>query len=321
MDKISLFLVFGLLLSSFTLSAAGDDPDIKALYAVPNNPLEDSYFDIYVRAEDNDGIDKIKFYNDGSLDDTEYCDGDDECTAYFEVYESKSGYHTYKVRVYDEDNDQETDSVRVYVRNNFDDPYPYPYPYDFCGDGYCNNGETYYTCSADCNVRSYYCGDGICSIYESSYNCPSDCGVYRYCGDGICSSSENSYTCSTDCGAPDYCGDGTCSSSESCSTCISDCGTCPTVVNPIIVDVLYTCAQRGGECCDYGGNNVVDGAADCPSSCFTSCNPRPYDTVVVSEPVNDSPTGAAVGGVDTSLIVLVILVLITLLLLILIARG
>lgn len=74
----------------------------------------------------------------------------------------------------------------------------------FCGDNFCNIGETYETCKEDCSSGSIdgYCdsvNDGICDedcivqqIPASDIDCP-------YCGDGICKFEENYDNCKSDC--------------------------------------------------------------------------------------------------------------------------
>ncbi len=304
MKKLALFLVFGLLAGAVSASAA--DPDIETLYAVPNNPYAGTHFDIYVRAEDGDGIDRIKFYAAGRLEDVEDCDEEDECAVYFEVYEPTPGYHVYGVKAYDTEDDTESDEIEVYVR-----PYSYPYPYGHCGDGVCGGGETAYSCPQDCGPANY-CGNGVCGPGETCFSCPQDCGPCARCGDGLCNGDETCSTCPTDCGPCDYCGDGRCSSTESCSTCPQDCGSCP-VAEP----VLYTCEQRGGTCCGYGGQGVVSGAADCPSSCFASCNPAPEPE---PRPGSESPAGGAIVVSGTSLALLGAVVVLLLLAVFLAAR-
>jgi hypothetical protein len=50
----------------------------------------------------------------------------------------------------------------------------------YCGDGYCDEGESYSSCPKDCEskipVKVVYCGDGICQSDESCSSCPQDCG-------------------------------------------------------------------------------------------------------------------------------------------------
>ncbi|MBN2518532.1 MAG: hypothetical protein JXB14_06795, partial [Candidatus Altiarchaeota archaeon] len=68
-------------------------------------------------AEDADGIDEIKLYDDGSLEESYNCRGRTTCTVYFDMYESKPGRHTYTVKVYDELGDYESDTLRVNIRD------------------------------------------------------------------------------------------------------------------------------------------------------------------------------------------------------------
>jgi len=374
MKKIVLIAILALVLTAVNVTAA--DPDIESLYAIPNNPYEDTHFDICVEVEDEDGLDRIKFYADGRLEETEDCDEDDDCGTCFDVYETTPGLHVYKVKAYDTEGDTKTDDIRLYVR-----PYSYPYPYGYCGDGRCGSGETRYNCPQDCRYTSCvgeggtigiypgggtccagltaistvspnsygvcpstpvvgasicarcgngvcgrgenkcncprdcpssYCGDGACNSGESCTSCPQDCGVCVRCGDGRCTGGESCATCPSDCGACVTCGDGRCSSTESCSSCPQDCGNCQPVQ-----PVIYTCEQRGGECCTNGGQRVVSGAADCPSTCFSECNPAPKP-----EPTpggGSAPTGAVVIG-GTTLILLGGLVILLLLVVFIAAR-
>jgi hypothetical protein len=74
-------------------------------------------------------------------------------------------------------------------------------PSTYCGDGICNGGETWQTCS-DCPPPGAYCGDGICNGGETWQTC-SDCTPPFYCGDGVCNRpDEDRYNCS-DC--PGFC--------------------------------------------------------------------------------------------------------------------
>ena len=131
MGKNFLFcLTLGVILILLSVPAyAGSDPNIERFYAIPDEPYTHTHFQIYVRAEDNDGIDKIKLYDGSSLEDTHYCDGRRTCSAYFRLYETKSGSHSYRAKVYDEEGDTESETLRVYIKSG-GYSYPYPYPDD-----------------------------------------------------------------------------------------------------------------------------------------------------------------------------------------------
>lgn len=350
MKAITLLLVLAVF-SSLTLVSAGD-PDIERFEADPYEPLEDTMFEIYVRAEDPDGIDRIKLYADGVLEYTEDCDDDETCRVYFDLYETEPGYHTYKAKVYDSEGDTESETIEVYVRSRYD-YYPY-YPYSnpsltaSVSPSQPRVGQSF-TITATASdvdgmdqIELWHGGSRIgiqyCGIFTSctktftvspkytpstyvfevrayddrDYLRTTQLNVYvsgNACGDGVCSSGESCSSCSLDCGICSYCGDGKCSSGESSSTCPTDCGSTTTTILPTI---SYTCEQRGGECCENGGNDVVDGAADCPSTCFSTCNE-------VDEEPNVGPAGAVV-GVDGSVAIFGALVVIIILLLVLIAK-
>jgi len=124
----------------------------------------------------------------------------------------------------------------------------------YCGDGYCNNGEAFSTCSVDC-VSS--CGDDVCSLFEGNDNgevetpdtCPGDCTVFG-CGDFICSEGETNESCPYDCYNAN-CGDGSCDTSdgETALNCYIDC-------QPIC----------GNSVCD-AGENIINCSSDCESEC------------------------------------------------------
>ena len=72
----------------------------------------------------------------------------------------------------------------------------------YCGDGYCDNGESYSLCPSDCKKPdgsscslNSECLGGYCThtICRSSST---------YCGDGYCDTGENYSSCSEDCEAP-----------------------------------------------------------------------------------------------------------------------
>jgi len=331
---------------------------IRSFYATPNNPYVGTTFTIYVDAEYESDLDKIKFYANGKLEETERCN-DEDCEESFDVVENSPGYHSYKVKVYAEDDETETETITIFVREYYNTGY--------CGDGLCNNGETASSCRNDCssactaegqrysihpgslsccpglsaiscaspdvggNCQSCVgasvctqCGNGICGAGENKCNCPSDCQFNplprppqptNYCGNGICAGSESCSVCPQDCGScAGYCGDRICKDGESCSTCQSDCGSCGNVL-----PIIYTCEQRGGECCDNGGKGAVSGSYDCPSTCFSSCNPKPSEGSGSGTSTGGTPTGGVI-VVDSTVLLLVGLVIVMVFLLFLAAR-
>ena len=97
-----------------------------------------------------------------------------------------------------------------------------------CGNGKCEPaiGETYLTCSADCEKEVFEtCGDGSCSENEQKLEtCPQDCPIDDPCGDGICDAEngESDQSCPDDC-ADTKCGDNNCVIGETPATCPNDC--------------------------------------------------------------------------------------------------
>lgn len=103
----------------------------------------------------------------------------------------------------------------------------------YCGDNWCNNGETCTSCSVDCGTCKF-CGDGTCNNEESCDTCSTDCGSCGYCGDNICNNGETDATCHFDCLTKEpVCGDNKCDSTESCTTCSVDCGVCKQDIKPV----------------------------------------------------------------------------------------
>jgi len=82
--------------------------------------------------------------------------------------------------------------------------------------------------------------------------------------------------------------------------------------------IVYTCEQRGGECCEDGGEGEVDGAADCPSECYSECNPEP--ALVAGTGGTSTPTGAVI-AVDSSTLMLGLLMVIIIVAIIIAARS
>jgi len=70
-----------------------------------------------------------------------------------------------------------------------------------CPNQFCDEGETYQTCPADCPTTPATCGNQICEPGEGPNLCPQDC-LQPICGNQICepNGGENLQTCSRDCG-------------------------------------------------------------------------------------------------------------------------
>jgi hypothetical protein len=297
-----------------------DDLVIRYFYATPNNPYEDTTFEILVEAQYDSDIDKIRLYADGRLEDTEYCH-DDDCEARFDIVENTPGYHTYRAKAYAEDGEYESETMTVFVREYFSqacvqegETYSVHPASPGCCPGLspisCSSPDASGNCQP-CLGASVCakCGNGVCGEGENRCNCPQDCQPQpvSYCGDGQCDSGESCSSCPQDCGTcqvQSYCGDGRCSSGEYCSNCPSDCGSCSTA--PVRI---YTCEERGGECCEYGGTSPIDGASDCPSTCFAACNPAPKDD---SGGAGSGASGAVIAA-ESSLLGIGIVVLVALL--------
>ena len=83
-----------------------------------------------------------------------------------------------------------------------------------CQSGICLHGF--------CRPESPYCGDGYCDEGESCSSCSQDCGT---CPTGGGKKTGGGGTGGG--GFSEYCGNGKCAETENCSTCPHDCGICP----------------------------------------------------------------------------------------------
>ncbi len=121
----------------------------------------------------------------------------------------------------------------------------------YCGDGYCNNGETCSSCSADCGLcpptqetsKRSGGGGGGGFVYTPpctpNWTCTewSECTMegfqYRNCTDtNNCGTNESKPEEQRECTPvldlpSEWCGDGECNDNETCTNCPLDCGACP----------------------------------------------------------------------------------------------
>ena len=151
-----------------------------------------------------------------------------------------------------------------------------------CGDGFCFEGETCFSCPFDCGEC---CGDDVCTpaYEENCVTCGEDCG--ECCGNGLCDFGETCFDCETDCGQ--CCGDGTCDAShlETCLSCAADCGECCGNGNCDfeLGESCFGCPGDCGDCCGNGqcdfGETCLTCENDCGACCASgTCNPDLGDT-------------------------------------------
>ena len=82
----------------------------------------------------------------------------------------------------------------------------------FCGDNFCDSGETCSTCQADCGCNSgNICSDGACKANIGSFCSPTQNCLQGYCVHGICRQQMT------------YCGDNFCDGDENAFGCFDDC--------------------------------------------------------------------------------------------------
>ena len=67
-----------------------------------------------------------------------------------------------------------------------------------CGDGQCEDGETFDSCPLDCEEPNP-CGNDVCDPGETSDTCPQDCPAGPECGNGVCETGEDDASCPADC--------------------------------------------------------------------------------------------------------------------------
>ncbi len=132
-------------------------------------------------------------------------------------------------------------------------------PTTYCGDSFCNGGETCSSCPSDCgSCTPIKKSDG--SFCSSASECSGGCCVY-----GKCRSSSS------------YCGDNYCDGDETCLNCSSDCGACASVKKPIDSHCSNSSECESGYCAmglcisaSYCGNGSCDPWEDC-SFCSRDC--------------------------------------------------
>jgi len=133
----------------------------------------------------------------------------------------------------------------------------------YCGDNYCDSGETYSSCPSDCKkpdgsscLNASECSDGYCvhSVCRSSS---------IYCGDGYCDTGETYSSCSKDCEAPKRSNSEICSSNSDCESnrCVHN------ICRP-------TDPYCGDDYCDTG-----EDYDSCPSDCSSEVAEEMHDTV------------------------------------------
>lgn len=170
---------------------------------------------------------------------------------------------------------------------------------DQCNNGMCDEGESCYSCPADCGDCNL-CGDTHCGDQEDCWSCPADCGACEDCGDGECVGPEDCHSCPMDCGyCPDCenavcgnlencfacpqdcgdclggCGDGECAATETCDNCAEDCKECcgDGICNAEAGEDCTGCPEDCGACGECGDGECTEGelCSDCPKDCGDCC--------------------------------------------------
>ena len=334
----AIMLTLVMLVSSMTLCAA-DSVGITDMHISPSEVYENTEFQVYVRAADDEGVKEIKLYIDGDLEDTEDCDDDDVCVARFYVELDETGTYELRAKAYATGDaaDTDTDHLQVYVRQD-SSQMPYLTASVSPSQPQTGNAFTIYATASGVNplyklelrhggavIGTQYCGYTTYCSKSFAVSPKYTAGTYVF---EVRAYDEDDYVGTVSLtaviGQSDYCGNGACSGSETCSSCSIDCGSCQPVTrcgdgvcsssetcSSCSIDcgqcsqrqlpvITYTCEQRGGACCENGGAGVVSGAADCPSKCFSQCN--------AVQPAARTPTGAAV-AIDPSMVLMGLLAL------------
>ncbi len=146
----------------------------------------------------------------------------------------------------------------------------------FCGDGTCSNSEIG-SCQIDCD----WCGDGYCQAGESCNSCQKDCGLcssQSFCGDGVCGAGECAIGCFKDCNFL-QCENGICETDkgENCVNSPNDCK----CINGFCNKETNQCAyQSCGDniCEDY------ESFLNCPNDCKGESY-QPADTSDTNYPI------------------------------------
>lgn len=137
-----------------------------------------------------------------------------------------------------------------------------------CQGGYCNEGR--------CGSSPYYCGNAYCDAGETCTNCARDCGACPRQNGAVCDYDDDcasKHCVHGKCRAGEtYCGDSECDAAETCKTCARDCGACDSAACTKDSD----CA--GGHCVHkecrsettYCGDDVCDLGETC-AKCQRDC--------------------------------------------------
>ena len=127
---------------------------------------------------------------------------------------------------------------------------------DCCGNGECEEGETYFDCSDDCLIPEFEinCTDGLDDDLDDLIDCMDlDCNCTENCTDGIDNDWDGFIDCTdTDCNCTEICDSGEDEDGDGLVDCcdLDDCKNNPHCI----------------EDCDDGKDNDCDNKADCDDS-------------------------------------------------------
>ncbi|MBW3019710.1 hypothetical protein KY334_00270 [Candidatus Woesearchaeota archaeon] len=167
----SVDLSYDLKLSGFSEDSGSKvvSPDVgETTFSI--NPSKVGRYTVEVLATYEENIERTSYSftvipkcGDGDCDENEDCEEDCEVNLCNEICE---------------DNDPcPSDCDFGVIDNTINDTPPVVRPpvvrEDGCGNGVCESGESFITCSLDCEAP--VCGNTVCEVSESYYNCEADC--------------------------------------------------------------------------------------------------------------------------------------------------
>src|SRR3989338_1740298 len=201
----------------------------------PSNPSLGETFKLTISAEDDNGIEYLAWKSSRKLSNFDQfvyfkCNMQKICSNTWELSADNEGKYNFTVFVVDSYGHEINNVLEFNVQlfrettnnsNVIEDTNNIETKVFFtCGNGVCEGGESYKSCSKDCdlnNIIGTSCGDGACEPGEDADYCPKDCKVINPdCGNSVCDKRETRETCYADCKSGSSEGSNSCNSNQDC---------------------------------------------------------------------------------------------------------
>src|SRR3989344_1681213 len=183
----------------------------------PSNPSVGEVFKLTISAEDDNGVEYLTWESSRKLSnfdqfDSFECGMRKSCSNTWDLSVNEEGKYEFIVSIVDSSGHEVNSILELNVQpftgatgavTNQSDQQEEARPFFTCGNDVCEGGESYESCSEDCdltNIVGTSCGDGACEPGEDSDYCPRDCEVINpNCGNDVCDEGETRETCYADC--------------------------------------------------------------------------------------------------------------------------